>query len=80
MKKSEYKQQIISCRECGGTKTRVFRFEQVHPKYGATWYVECECKNIDEWPFKGFDVKTTKQEPQLSSKPPPLAPRWGVTP
>jgi len=64
MKKPEYKQHIIACKKCGGTNTRVYKFSEAHTEYGPTWYVECECGSMDEWPHADFT--TIALEPILA--------------
>jgi len=53
MKKPEYKQNIIACKNCGGTHNRIFPTGENHPM-GPTWYIECKCGNVSEWPDDGF--------------------------
>lgn len=56
MGKPEYKQNIIACKKCGGTNTRVYKFGKDTPDCGPIWYVECECGIMAEWPHEDFSV------------------------
>ncbi len=70
MKKPEYKQNIIVCKKCGGTNTRVFEFPREDPE--PIWYIQCECGIITEWPHEDFTAVTMSLGVTKSDPPPTI--------